>query len=233
MKKTTHYGQLLRSLRETQGLTQQAVADRLKISRASYLALEQDKRELGFGEAKEIATLYQLSLDALAEQAVPNQDRYREMIHTFLRAGARDHITIKKTKLAQLLYLADMSWYYTHTVSMSNMPYRKYPFGPMADTFLLLVESLEAEGYMAVVQVTRADYQMYELEETRAGARLKTTNLSAAMIKHLEKIWSAWREATTAEITAFTTMQQPYATALDGDLIRYEAIKKEAPHLVC
>jgi uncharacterized phage-associated protein len=154
------------------------------------------------------------------------------MIRVFLRAGARDKKTLKKTKLAQLLYLADVSWFYSHNESLSHMSYRKYPFGPMADSFLHLIESLEAEGYVSVTQVTRDNYHMYELTETRGGARKGVTHLTPAMQKHLEQIWAAWSEASTAEILAFTTEQQPYTVALADDLLDLKLIKTEPPHLV-
>jgi hypothetical protein len=115
---------------------------------------------------------------------------------------------------------------------MSDMPYRKYPFGPTADAYFRVIDEMEIAGVISITQVARDDYHMYEIKETRTAARQQLLTLSAKEQSHLKKIWSAWSHASTAEILTFTTNHIPYRDTLPGDIIAYELIEGESSHTV-
>lgn len=223
----TTYGAFLKQLREERGFSQATVAAALEISRPSYVSLEKGTKELSLAEAVAVVDLFDITLDDLLRMQVPNTDRYRSMLLLFVREAGREARVLKKTKLANLLYLADFAWYYKTKSSMSGMTYRKLSFGPAADTYFTLIDALEAQGVLNITQVLREDYHMYAITETKASEKTKLTGLSAEQAKLIKTIWKKWKDADTKEIIGFTMRQQPYARAEDGAPIAYPHILKE------
>lgn len=224
---TTTYASFIKYLREERNLAQVIVAEKCAMSRASYVAVEKGTKELTLAEADALTKLFGITIDALLRTEAPNHQKYCEMILAFLRAAKESGDTVKKTKLAKLLYLADFSWYYLHQKSMSGMMYRRIDFGPVADSYFRLLEEMEQGGIINIKQIYRDDYHMYEIEETRASAKKELLQLSAPELIHLTKIWTQWAKASTAEIVKFTHEQAPYQASLPGEIISYSLITSE------
>src|ERR1035437_9203539 len=126
----TKYAKFIKEARLKKGLSQSNLALKLGISRPSYIAIEQGKRELTMGEFEKLSSVLNVSFEEVEGGESPNYEKYKQMILAFLRLGGR----MPKTKLAKLLYFADFSWFYYHLQSMSGMQYRKIQYGPVADT---------------------------------------------------------------------------------------------------
>lgn len=229
---TTPYAKLLRYLRTERGLAQTEVAKHLNLSRASYLALEHGSRELTLREALAVTTLYGVTIDQLMTNAMPDYEKYQMMVRVLLRLAHENRLTLKKTKLSQLLYLADMRSYFETRKSMSGMTYRHYAFGPAADAYFRLVEEMEMNGDITITQVAREDYHMYEIKESRGGARKKISLLTKREIECIASVYNAWKQASTAELTNFIMAQRPLTETVVGADIPYELITKEASHTV-
>ena len=224
---STTYATFIKYLREERKLARADVATAASMSRASYVAVEKGTKELTLAEADAITKLFGITIDELLRTEAPNLVKYRQMISAFLRAVKTDRTALKKTKLAQLLYLADFSWYYLQQKSMSGVSYRHTDFGPLSDVYFRLLEEMEAGGCINIKQIYRDDYHMYEIEETRTAAKKPLTELSKKEQTHLNTIWSQWRDASTAEIVTFTSEQTPYRESVTGEIISYDTILGE------
>lgn len=145
--KQSAYAAFLKYIREERRLSQALVAEKALMSRASYVAVEKGTKELTLAEAAAITKLFGITLDELLQAKVPDLHIYREMILGFLRAAANTGHTLKKTKLAHLLYLADYSWFFLHDSSLSNVIYAKAEFGPLSSSYFQLLEELEQGGH--------------------------------------------------------------------------------------
>ncbi len=231
MKKTS-YAHLIKFLRDERNLAQVQVAKHTNMSRASYVAVEKGTKELTLAEASSLTKLFGITLDALLETEAPNIARYQQMLLAYLREAKKSKQSIKKTKLAKLLYIADFSWYYLTNKSMSGIQYRRGEFGPVADVYFRLLDDLEQNGTITIKQIYRDDYHMYEIEETRGSNKKSLSLLSAKELKHIEKIWLAWAGASTAEIVKFTVEQNPFQTAIPNEIISYASIRDEASHMI-
>lgn len=223
---STRYAAFIKYLREERKLAQADVATAAGMSRASFVAVEKGTKELTLAEADAITKLFGITIDALLQTEAPNTTKYTQMMLAFLRASKNDKTTLKKTKLAQLLYLSDFSWYYHHKKSLSGVTYRHTDFGPLADIYFRILEEMEAGGVINIKQIYRDDYHMYEIEETRTSAKKLLPELSKKEIVHIEMVWTAWKEASTAEIVTFTSEQAPYQNSVPGEIISYEAIRR-------
>lgn len=229
---TTPYAKLLRYLRTERDLTQSEVARRLALSRASYLALEHGSRELSLKEALAVTALYNINIEQLVNNTRPDYEKYQMMTRQFLRLAQAEKVALKKTKLSQLLYLADMRTYFELKESMSGMIYRHYEFGPAADAYFRLIEEMELRGDINITQVTRDDYHMYEIKEARAAGRQKLNLLTKRDVATLTAVFHAWKNAPTAELTKFIMTQAPLTETAVGEEIPYHLILKEEAHLV-
>ena len=230
--KTTSYAKLLRFLRTERDLSQITVAKQLGLSRASYLALEHGSRELSLSEAVKVTTLYGIRIDDLIVNHKPDFEKYKMMVLALLRAAKEEAVTLKKTKLSLLLYLADMRNYYETKESMSGMTYRKQSYGPVCDAFHRLVDEMERDGTLTITQILRDDYHMYEIKESRGSARTKLHTLTQKETGRLHELCRAWGTAPTAELQQFIMAGRPVSETAEGSDINYALISTEEPHLV-
>ena len=228
----TSYASFIKYLREERKLSQAAVAKKTKMSRASYVAVEKGTKELSLAEADAVTKLFGISIDELLRTQAPDHSKYVQMILAFLREAKAQHVILKKTKLAKLLYLTDFSWYYLYAKSMSGVAYRKIDFGPVADVFFRILEEMEQGGSINIKQIYKDEYHMYEIEETRASAKTILTLLTKKEQTHIAKVWKQWQSASTAEIVKFTHEQAPYKVSVQGEIIQYSLITTEASHNV-
>ncbi|MFM2340053.1 MAG: Helix-turn-helix domain [Candidatus Parcubacteria bacterium] len=230
--KTTSYAQLLRYLRTERNISQSTVAKQLSLSRTSYLGLEHGTRELTLTEALAITNFYGITLDDLIHNNKPDRERYKMMILAVLRFAKTEGVVLKKTKLACLLYLADMRNYYDTKKSMSGLTYQKGNFGPITNTYHQLLDDMERGGEIIITQILRDDYHMYELKESRGSLRRKITLLNQKELGRLEALTKAWSHAATAELQQFILSQRPSSETAIGSTIDYSLILTEEPHLV-
>lgn len=220
------YVKFIKTLREKKGISQLELARQLGISRASYIAIEQGKREITLREIEKLSEVLGVSMRDMEHGELPNYEKYRQMIHAFLRLNA----SLPKTKLAKLLYFADFAWYYKHLESMSGMQYRKIQYGPVADTYFRLIDEMFDNGEISVEKKsTQTGNEAMLISETRAGAKESLTQLSKSELGLIQSINKKWQGKPTKDIVNFTHKQMPYIFAEDNDIVSYEVFGQENP----
>ena len=218
----TTYGDFIREQREALGTSQQAMADKIGVSRSTYVAIEKGTKELSLTEAESLARLFGITIDELLQNSAPDVLKYKEMISAFLRQDGR----FTKTKLAKLLYFADFSWYYTHLKSMSGMQYRKIKYGPVSDMYFRVIDEMFDSGEIAIEQT---DDGAMIISETRSGAKVSLSRVSKEEQKLIQKIAKKWSEKRTGEVVDFTHKQMPYLYASEGEIVSYDLFTQEDP----
>ena len=223
---TKNYYQFIKELRLKNNLAQVEVAGKLGISRSSYIAFEQGKRELSLAEASKIADLFGITLEEVESGLEPNLEKYKEMILACLRLGGSSDGKIPKTKLAKLLYLADFAWFYEKLASMSGMQYRRLPYGPVPDIYFRALDELESDGKIVV---DRSKDGMLLIKESEGNQKQLLSSLNPEEQQLIKKINQHWRDKKTQEIVNFTHNQMPYFLCRDNEIIPYELITQENP----
>lgn len=218
----------IKKLRLDNGYSQEYVAKKIGISRTSYIAVEQGKKELCLSEADELSKLYYISIDDLVTDNKRKHAKYEQMLFAFLRELDGDK-KVPKTKLAKLLYFSDFVWFYFHHKSMSGLEYRKINHGPVPDYYFRLIEELDGDGK---IKIDPTENGALLISETRVGEKVGVDLLDKEEAKMIKKIASNWKDKSTKEIVDFVHSQIPYTFVEKGEIIPYELITQEEPEHV-
>ncbi len=227
---TKKLNQFIKELRENRGMSQQEVADKLGMSRPSYILVEQGKKELSLSEAQKISNIFGISLKDMETGIVPNYEKYKEMILSFLRSfNSNGDGKIPKTKLAKLVYLADFAWFYKKMESMSGMQYRRIQYGPVPDLYFRALDELEEEGR---ISRDNKNNDVILISENKGSQKQKLEKIKKEELELIKKITKKWQDKKTREIVSFTHGQLPYKLCSPDEIIPYELIIQEDPEYV-
>ncbi len=221
------YRRELKEIRIEKSFTQAQVAKAIGVSRPTYSAIEAGTQELSLDEASKLASLYGISVQDLLSGSVPDIEKYKHMILTYLRMNLSKDGRVPKTKLAKLLYFADFAWFYDHLESMSGMQYRKIPYGPVPDTFFRVLDELAEDGKVNIDTESHGDKVMFLVSEAESNKNERIQTLSVQEKALMKKIAEKWKNKKTQEIVNFTHNQLPYFLCRDNELIPYELITQE------
>lgn len=221
--------QKIKEYRIKKGLSQEQIAKVIGVSRPTYTSIEAGKQELSLDEAKKLANLFAIGVDELLSGSIPDIQKYKHMILTYLRMHISKDGKIPKTKLAKLLYLADFAWFYDHLESMSGMQYRRLTYGPVPDTFFRAIDELEETGKIVIERKNEDGKEMFLISESESNRNEKIHTLSSDEESLMKKIAEKWKDKKTQEIVNFTHNQLPYFLCRDNELIPYELITQEDP----
>ena len=220
----------IKSLREKKGVSQQEIANKLAMSRPSYIAVEQGKKELSLSEAQKIADIFGINLKDMETGVIPDYAKYKEMILSFLRTfSLNGDGKIPKTKLAKLLYLADFAWFYEKMESMSGMQYRRIQHGPVPDSYFRALDELEEEGR---INRDNKKSDVILISENQGSKKEKLSRIKKEEFDLIKKITQKWQDKKTREIVNFTHGQLPYKLCSPDEIIPYELIIQEDPEYV-
>lgn len=227
---TKKINQFIKELRENRGMSQQEVADKLGMSRPSYILVEQGKKELSLSEAQKISNIFGISLKDMETGIVPDYEKYKEMILSFLRSfNSNGDGKVPKTKLAKLVYLADFAWFYKKMESMSGMQYRRIQYGPVPDLYFRALDELEEEGR---ISRDNKNNDVILISENKGSQKQKLEKIKKEELELIKKISKKWQDKKTREIVSFTHGQLPYKLCLPDEIIPYELIIQEDPEYV-
>ena len=225
---STKYASFIKILRLKRGLSQAILAEKLGLSRQSYMAVERGAREMTLQEAEKLCEFYVISIEELSSATAPQYEKYKQMILAYLKSPVSRDGRVPKTKLAKLLYLADFAWYYEKLESMSGMQYLRRAYGPVPDPYFRALAELEEEGKITVDH--KGDAMLVSIG---AGAnRQKLDLLQKDEVELMKKISTKWKDKRTQEIVDFTHEQLPYKLCAPDEVIPYELITQQDPEYV-
>jgi transcriptional regulator with XRE-family HTH domain len=223
------YSDFIKQNRAQRKISQAEIAQKLGISRSSYIAIEQGKRDLSLNEGKKLANILGISLENLEQGMAPNYEKYKQMILAYLRSAGSGDGKVTKTKLAKLLYLADFAWFYKNLESMSGMQYRKNHYGPVPDMYFRALDELEESGQ---INIDRSKEDTILISENRGSSRQDLDGINEKEMKLIRDISEKWKGKRTKEIVDFTHKQLPYMICDDNEIIPYGLITQEDPGYV-
>lgn len=242
-------GKKIKELRKTASLSQEEVANKLGMARATYASLELDKREPDLGELKAISQLYEISMmELVAEEGDdwpgvvseptpsygihPDDDKHppynpdvdpqkfsKILIYIASRIGARAEVG--ESTLYKLLYFIDFDYYEAHEASLTGLSYIRTAHGPVpTKTFDDSVAQMIAAGELEIVSTK---YFKNTQRKYLPAVAPSLGTLTAREIKHIDRELT-WRgDLSTHELLTLIQRDPPWRVAREGDAIPYHA----------
>lgn len=243
---------LVQKLREQRGLTQAEVARELGVSRPTYVALEQGKREMTLSEAGEAARLFNVSIEhivlgKLPEQSAPHMtqatsgaeadirisvpqekhDKFREVLLYLLEKTAGKH-NVGMTVVYKLLYFIDFDYYEKYHEQLMGLRYMRNQFGPTPVMFKALVDQMMEEESLVEVKS-----KFFTKDQTKF-LPLKSANLallSGQEVSMIDDVIARYGDKTATELSELTHEDMPWKAAKSGEDLNYEHAFYRPDHL--
>lgn len=238
---------LLKTLREEQKLSQEAVARELKMSRPTYISLEQGKRELSLAEAEKVARIFDLSLEELVSGkrrtvhvslgktpvqkksivsdiriSVPqkNIEKFKQvLLYVLGRTAGKPNIGM--TALYKLLYFIDFDYYEKYEEQLMGLTYIRNHYGPTPREFVKVVEQMKKDDEIEEIQ---SHHFAYEQKKFLPHREPDLTRLSAQELEMIDDVLGRYGNLTAAQLTSISHEDTPWAVADEGENIDYEHV---------
>ena len=200
----------LLELRKNQGISQAFVAEKIGVSRASYIEIEKGAKELTLSQANKIAEILNISLEELisgktiSDIKVSIQDKsekkekqeiridvpqknlkkFKEvLLYVLEKVGSKSNVGM--TVLYKLLYFIDFDYYEKFEEQLVGATYIKNHFGPTPVEFKKIVESMELKGELETV---KSKYFLHDQTKYLPRRESDISILSAKEIKHIDEV---------------------------------------------
>lgn len=236
----------LKTLREQHEFSQEYVADKLGVSRPTYMQIEKGERELTISEATKLAGLFGLSLDdflASTASAKPdvvlekekagakgsdirivmpraNVKKFKEvLLYVLNKVGAKPNIG--ETALYKLLYFIDFDFYEKFEAQLTGARYIKNHYGPTPIEFQKIVKDMKEGGE---IEQVKSSYFQYDQKKYLPHREPDLKNLSAQEIKHIDEVLARLSDKNANELSDYSHSDVPWKVHKQGEMISYESV---------
>ena len=199
-------------LRQKYGYSQDEIAAKLCITRQTYSKMEKEGGQVTTAQLETLSQIFGVDITEFYYQ-VQNTDKFKQM-YLYILSKFSEGIT--KTKLAKLLYLSDFRHFYDNLESMSGVIYKCKEYGPLADPFLELTDSMFENGEINI-NILSLGAQMISLP---TQLKLDSIDLLSDLEKQeIDEICETWKVANTQTIVNFTHHQKPWMACRPNEII--------------
>ena len=236
----------LLELRKNHGVSQAFVAEKIGVSRASYIEIEKGAKELTLSQANKIAEIFNISLEELISGKmmpdikvsiqdksekkekqeiridVPqkNLKKFKEvLLYVLEKVGSKSNVGM--TVLYKLLYFIDFDYYEKFEEQLVGATYIKNHFGPTPVEFKKIVESMEEKGELETV---KSKYFQHEQTKYLPRREPDISVLNAKEIKHIDEVLSRLSDKNATELKDYSHKDVPWITAEEGQPLSYESV---------
>ncbi len=238
----------IKQMRTSAGISQQEVADKVGVARATYAGLESGRRDPNLTEIRNIAEFYQVSPSELIDgiqskveepvtpykfsdqnDIIPrdinpqvNPEKLREvLLYVLEKVGAKPNVG--ETVLYKLLYFIDFDYYEKTGQSITGLSYIRNHFGPtpMLKDFQSVVEGMEEADELERIDTKYfSNVQRKYLPNKKANLK----DLSADEIKHIDETLARLSDKSAKELSELSHYDTPWLTAEPSKKIDYRGV---------
>lgn len=234
--------------RKKRELTQEFLASALKISRPTYMQIEQGKRDLTITEAKKLAEVFDIPFESflqgqestspvvqIAAQkksarttkdeirvSVPqkNLNKFKEvLLYILSKVGGKPNVG--ETVLYKLLYFIDFDYYEKFEEQLIGATYIKNHYGPTPVEFKKIVELMETKGELETV---RSKYFQHDQKKYLPHRAPDLSLLSAQEKEHIDEVLARLADKNATELSNYSHGDIPWLTAEEGKTLSYESV---------
>jgi transcriptional regulator with XRE-family HTH domain len=248
----TSLGHRIKQIRESLGLSQQALAEKLGVSRPSISQIENGERKVCAEELKKLAAILNLSADALLDPGKEPQIMIREsreaygseptprmrinipqknlqkfkevLIYILNKVGAKPNIG--ETVIYKLLYFIDFNYYEKYEEQLIGATYMKNQYGPTPLEFPKIVEQMIGKRELIEVKDKYFGYPQRKYLPLRPP---DTGILNGNEIEVIDKVLGRLSDMNAREISDYSHNDVPWLTTEEGKIIEYESVYYRTP----
>jgi transcriptional regulator with XRE-family HTH domain len=239
------FTQTIVELRHEAKLSQQDVADKLGIARATYAGLETGRRDPTLSELQNLAELHSVTIEQLVEgrldsplpdielvddkksvanevipRAIPkeNTERFKSVLLYMLeKIGAKPNVG--ETVMYKLLYFIDFDFYEKTGKSLIGATYIKNHFGPTPISFKKIVASMQSDNQIDIVS---GNYYKYKQRKYMPRVHPDLSTLSAEELEHINEVLLRLGDKSAKDLSERSHKDTPWLATKLGQPIDYQ-----------
>lgn len=235
----------IKKLREQVGLSQEKLADLMKINRVTISQIENGARKISAEEIANLSKIFNITSDVLLDLkkdikvvldkkakgpvetktgiriSIPqkNLDKFKEVLLYILnKVGSKPNIG--ESVLYKILYFVDFNYYEKYEEQLIGATYIKNNYGPSPKEFIKIVEEMEGKDLSKV----KDKYFQYPQTKYLPLRAPDLTKLNANEIKLIDDILEKISDMNASEISIYSHNDVPWLTTEDGEMIDYESV---------
>lgn len=240
----------IKNLREKIGLSQERLANLLKVSRVSISQIESGDRKISAEEIANLSKIFNITTDVLLDLKqdikvtlgktrvvlpmkkteirinVPqkNLEKFKEVLLYILnKVGSKPNIG--ETVLYKLLYFVDFDFYEKYEEQLIGATYKKNHYGPTPIEFKKITDTMKGKDLVKV----KDKYFEYPRTKYLPLREPDLTKLKANEIKLIDDVLDRLSDMNASQISNYSHNDVPWLTTEDGEIIDYEAVFYRTP----
>ncbi|MFM8514042.1 MAG: type II toxin-antitoxin system antitoxin SocA domain-containing protein [Bacteroidota bacterium] len=248
-------GRRIAALRKQRGLSQEALANQIHVSRSSLTQMELGNRSVDLQELQALAQVLRFSYDDFLSQSYASEST--SMVHEPIELTYRSPVrnpkaSLRSTKIYQillylleqtagkpnvgeshlwgLLYFADFNYYEIYEEHLTGMEYRKLPFGQVPLEWDAVIQNMIQENILFKITTNyQSNHQIRLIPLTRSNL----SELRASEIVVIDQVIQNMGNWSTNALDRFIRSDMPWVATKEGEIINYElALYREPPYAV-
>ena len=243
-------GKRIKELRESIGVSQQKLAELLKVSRPTITQIEKGERKISADELIKLSEIFNLSVESLLDlkkqpevvlkegkkikKAKPqmrinvpqkNLEKFKEVfLYILNKVGSKPNIG--ETVIYKLLYFIDFDYYEKYEDQLMGATYIKNRYGPTPMELKKIADQMiEDEEIMKV----KSNYFEYPQTKYLPLRKADLSKLKASEIEVIDNILNRLSDMNANEISTYSHNDVPWLTTEDGKIIEYESVFYRTP----
>jgi transcriptional regulator with XRE-family HTH domain len=244
-------GKRIRQFRESRGLSQEALAKLLGVSRPTLSLIEAGERKVTADEVKRLGDIFNISVDSFFDETreprvviaearaeykkardeirigVPrkNLEKFKEvLLYVLNKVGGKPNVG--ETVLYKLLYFIDFDYYEQYEEQMVGATYKKNRFGPTPLEFRKVAEKM-----MEARELQKLPNKYFEYPQTKY-LPLRAPDLSrlnGREVDIIDRVLDRLSDMTAAQISEYSHNDVPWLSTDEGGIIPYETVFYRTP----
>jgi transcriptional regulator with XRE-family HTH domain len=247
-------GQRITALRKLKGLSQEDLANSVKISRPSLAQIELGNRSVDILELQKLSLILEFSLDDFmskdfsASQEVEGKEEKKAMkeeerisvptlqiskfknVLLYILERCAGKPNVGETVLYKLLYFSDFNYYELYEEHLTGAKYRKLPYGPVPQKIDTIIGQMIEKGQL---QRVKTEYHGYPQTRYLPLVKADLTELRASEKEIIDRVIEQMSDWSAAAISNYSHKDMPWLASKEGEEINYElAFYRDAPFSV-
>ena len=243
---------IVKILRERGGISQDAFAKELGITRQTLIKYEKSLDGISTSILRLLSQKFGISMEDIMANKMPaelayniipakkektvaseiridipqeNINKFKEVLLYILeKVGAKPNVG--QVVLYKLLYFIDFDFYELHEKQLIGARYIKNTFGPTPVAFKKIVEQMEKAGELEEVKTKHFNHDQTKYIPVRPA---NIGLLSALEIKHIDAVLEKHSDKNATELSEYSHKDVPWIITDDREIIPYESVFYRTP----